>query len=114
MLINEINRKLSTKEKCICVSRPRRFGKTSILEMLGAYYTKGTSSEDLFAGLAAENCKTFYKHLNAHNVISINFSDYFDNSCDLKEGIARHTMRLWMNIHCNLKKMLGKGLQIVL
>lgn len=108
MLIDEINRKLSTKEKCICVSRPRRFGKTSILEMLGAYYTKGTSSEDLFKGLAAESCKTFYKHLNAHNVISINFSDYFDNSCDFKEGIARLSGRLIKDLNNAYPGVIGE------
>lgn len=40
LLINELNKKISTKEKWICVSRPRRFGKTMNLEMLAAYYTR--------------------------------------------------------------------------
>ena len=93
-LIEETNKRISTKEKWICVSRPRRFGKTMALEMLAAYYTKGLSTEALFSGLAAENCKTFYKHLNSHNVICINFSDYFDNKCSLQEGICRMASRL--------------------
>lgn len=93
-LIEETNKRISTKEKWICVSRPRRFGKTMALEMLAAYYTKGFSSEELFRGLEAENCKTYYKHLNAHNVISINFNDYFDNKSCLKEGIDRMSERL--------------------
>ena len=76
-LIEEINRKISTKEKWICDSKPRRFGKTTAVEMLAAYYTKGNHSEPLFQGLNAMEGKTFYKHLNAHNVIYVNFSDYF-------------------------------------
>ena len=40
-LIEEINSRIATKEKWICVSKPRRFGKTMALEMLAAYYTKG-------------------------------------------------------------------------
>lgn len=93
-LIEETNKRITTKEKWICVSRPRRFGKTMALEMLAAYYTKGISSEELFKNLDAEKCKTFYKHLNSHNVISINFSDYFDNNNSVKECIARMSERL--------------------
>ena len=47
-LIEEINEKISTKEKWVCVSKPRRFGKTMALEMLAAYYTKGIHTEQLF------------------------------------------------------------------
>ncbi|MBQ8190086.1 MAG: AAA family ATPase [Lachnospiraceae bacterium] len=93
-LIEETNRRISTKEKWICVSRPRRFGKTMALEMLAAYYTRGIAAEELFRGLEAEKCRTFYKHLNSHNVITINFNDYFDNNCSVKEGIARMSERL--------------------
>ena len=39
-IISSINEKISSKSKYICITRPRRFGKTSITNMLGAYYTK--------------------------------------------------------------------------
>lgn len=87
-LIEEINRKIATKEKWVCVSKPRRFGKTMALEMLAAYYTKGIHTEDLFRGLKAMEGKTFYKHLNAHNVIYVNFNDYFGRDQSAGEGIA--------------------------
>lgn len=45
LLIDFVNEKLSTKEKWICVSRPRRFGKTMALEMLAAYYRNKTDLE---------------------------------------------------------------------
>lgn len=45
LLIDFVNEKLSTKEKWICVSRPRRFGKTMALEMRAAYYTRGIHTE---------------------------------------------------------------------
>ena len=38
-LIACTNEFLNTKEKYICVSRPRRFGKSMALEMLAAYYS---------------------------------------------------------------------------
>ena len=39
-IISMINKKISTKNKYICITRPRRFGKTSVADMLASYYTK--------------------------------------------------------------------------
>ena len=50
-LISCTNELINTKEKYICVSRPRRFGKSMALEMLTAYYSCGCDSSDLFKGL---------------------------------------------------------------
>lgn len=94
-LILFTNSKLSTKEKWICVSRPRRFGKTFALEMLDAYYTKNGNAEGVFDGLAVRQSVEFYRHLNKHNVVSINFAKYFENYSPCDGGIAllsRHLM----------------------
>lgn len=40
MLISEMNRNLNTEHQNICVSRPRRFGKSMTANMLVAYYSK--------------------------------------------------------------------------
>lgn len=93
MLIDIINDKISTKEKWICVSRPRRFGKTMALEMLSAYYTQGMDSDCLFDNLKIKNTVGYYKHLNSHNVICINFNDYFENF-SVKDGIEKISERL--------------------
>ena len=41
MLIDFTNHVLETTQKEICVSRPRRFGKSIAENMLTAYYSKG-------------------------------------------------------------------------
>lgn len=51
MLISIANSKLNTLEQNICVSRPRRFGKTMAANMLAAYYGKGYDSSKLFKNL---------------------------------------------------------------
>lgn len=43
-LIKYTNKVLRTKQKYICVSRPRRFGKSMAAEMLTAYYSCGCDS----------------------------------------------------------------------
>ncbi len=44
-LINVTNSNLRTNDKFMCVTRPRRFGKSMALAMLNAYYSKGVILE---------------------------------------------------------------------
>ncbi len=45
-MIQYTNRVLKTKQKYICVSRPRRFGKSMAADMLTAYYSRGCDSRE--------------------------------------------------------------------
>jgi hypothetical protein len=45
LIIKLLNEKISTKSKYVCVTRPRRFGKSSVVDMLGAYYSKAVDSK---------------------------------------------------------------------
>ena len=51
-LIEKTNAVLNTRQKFLCVSRPRRFGKSMAADMLAAYYGRGEDSARLFHGLA--------------------------------------------------------------
>ena len=48
MMISSLNRYIDKGNTNVCVSRPRRFGKTFAVNMLTAYYSKGCDSSDLF------------------------------------------------------------------
>ncbi|MCM1183483.1 MAG: ATP-binding protein [Roseburia sp.] len=75
-LIACTNKWLSTKEKFICVSRPRRFGKSMALQMLAAYYSCGCDSRALFKGYKIEREKSFEEHLNQYDVIYLNMQQF--------------------------------------
>lgn len=79
-LITCTNGLINTKEKFVCVSRPRRFGKSMTLEMLAAYYSCGCNSADLFRGLKIENDDTFPEHLNRYDVIFLNMQQFVSRS----------------------------------
>lgn len=49
-LIAYTNKYLNTEQQFICVSEPRRFGKSMALHMLAAYYSVGCDSRELFRG----------------------------------------------------------------
>ncbi|MDE6925792.1 MAG: ATP-binding protein, partial [Acetatifactor sp.] len=75
-LITYTNKYLSTEQKFICVSRPRRFGKSMALKMLAAYYSCGCDSRQLFAGLKIERDSAFEEHLNQYDVIFLNMQQF--------------------------------------
>ena len=75
-LIAYTNRYISTEQKFICVSRPRRFGKSMTLKMLAAYYSCGCDSSELFKGRKFEQDKTFHEHRNQYDVIFLNMQQF--------------------------------------
>ena len=86
-LIQYTNSVLRTTQKYICVSRPRRFGKSMAANMLTAYYSRGCDSGELFQGLKIATHPDFEKHLNQYNVIHLNMRDYLTESENMKQLI---------------------------
>ncbi|MDR1540173.1 MAG: ATP-binding protein [Clostridiales bacterium] len=71
-------------KKYVCITRPRRFGKTLMLSMLGTYFTKEGDSSELFKGLKISKSPMFHDHINKYNVIHLDLSPLadFSGSCD--------------------------------
>ena len=88
-LIAYTNRVLNTMQKNICVSRPRRFGKSMAADMLVAYYSKGCDSSGLFAGRKIEGEESFRTHLNQHNVIRLDVQRFLYKESHLDTFIDR-------------------------
>lgn len=74
MLIDKISAFIGTNTQYVCITRPRRFGKSVNAHMLGAYYTKDLDSHKLFEKLEVSNTEDYEKHQNNHNVIFIDLS----------------------------------------
>ncbi|MDE6518286.1 MAG: AAA family ATPase, partial [Acetatifactor sp.] len=75
-LIEYTNKCINTEQRFICVSRPRRFGKSMALKMLAAYYSCGCDSRDLFKGFKIEGSESFGEHLNRYDVIYLNMQQF--------------------------------------
>ena len=80
MLIAFTNKKTRTSQKNICVSRPRRFGKSMAADMLVAYYSRGCDSRELFKNLKIARNPSFEKHLNKYNVIHLNIPNFLEDA----------------------------------
>ncbi len=75
-LIRYTNKRLNTRDKYFCVSRPRRFGKSMTLAMLAAYYSCGCESAELFQGFEIAHDEGFLEHLNRYDVIYLNMQQF--------------------------------------
>ncbi len=73
-MIDDLNRRIGTPDKLVCVSRPRRFGKSFAVDMLCAYYDHSCDSHDLFSGKEISGTDRYEDHINRYNVISIDMA----------------------------------------
>ena len=87
-LIEYTNSVLDTTNAYICNSRPRRFGKSYAANMLAAYYSKGTDSEQMFSGLRISKDADFKKHLNKYDVIHIDIQWFLANCDDADKVVS--------------------------
>lgn len=76
-------------QKYIAITRPRRFGKTVMANMIVSYFGKGTDSGRVFRNLKISEYGWFEKHLNKHNVIHIMFNEMPKNCKSYEQYIAR-------------------------
>lgn len=58
----------------VCITRPRRFGKTMAADMIAAFFSKGSDSSGIFAPLCIGRSEKYRDYLNQHNVIQISFN----------------------------------------
>ena len=93
-LIKCTNSLIYTEQRFICVSRPRRFGKSMAANMLAAYYSSGCDSKGIFSKFKIAANPTFEKHLNKYNVIHINMLDFVGEKRHISESLDYLSKRL--------------------
>lgn len=79
-LIRLTNKIIRTEQKYLCISRPRRFGKSMAANMLAAYYSRGCDSDEMFQKYQISNADSYQTHLNQYNVIRLNMMEFSSNS----------------------------------
>ena len=89
-LIEKINSLIGIKDRFVCITRPRRFGKTLNAMMLASYYSKNTNFKKLFDKLEINKSKSYLKHLNKHNVIYMTLNQLPKPGCTYEEFINNY------------------------
>lgn len=105
LLLADLLKAMKTTQKYICITRPRRFGKSIMANMIAAFFSKSCEAKTLFSGLnivkkehelvrakaddpgqalPKMDCDYLEKNLNQYNVIFISFNE-LPRRCDRYE-----------------------------
>ena len=80
-MLSELFPFLDSGNTHICITRPRRFGKTVMANMITAFLGKKQDSDSIFKSLKISQNDLYNKYRNQYNVISIDFSK-MPRDCD--------------------------------
>ncbi|MBQ7456276.1 MAG: AAA family ATPase [Desulfovibrio sp.] len=86
-LLTYTNRFINTKQKYICISRPRRFGKTTTVNMISSYYDRTARASVTFSKFKIKSDKSFLIHANKYIVIKINIQTFLSQTHDINKLI---------------------------
>ena len=93
-LIEQLNMRLSTEDKCLAVSHARRFGKSHAAGMIDAYYSLGCDSGELFDDTKIARDADYRKYMNKYNVIHLDIASVWDfHKEDLVESIKERVCK---------------------
>ena len=87
-MISYLNSVVNTPQRFLCVSRPRRFGKTTAIDMLSAYYGYGADSRALFEGRKLTQCPEWDRYLGRFDVIYIVMTRLVEDNRTIHDAIA--------------------------
>ena len=88
-MIGYLNSVVNTLQKYVCVSRPRRFGKTMAANMVGAYYDRTVDGREAFSGMRIAADPSFEKERNRYDVIRLNMQAFLSATHEVGKLIAK-------------------------
>lgn len=88
-MLEELFPLIGKGNKYLCITRPRRFGKTVMANMISAFLGRGQDSRDLFSGLAIGTSGNFDRHVNRYPVLSISMNEIPRNCSTYEQYISR-------------------------
>ena len=91
---------MNTKQKFVCISRPRRFGKTTVRDLMTAYFSKGCDSLALFENLKIANEPCFKENLNKFNTLTIDLGAFYStvqNKKDILKNLREYILEDFRN-----------------
>ena len=78
----------------ICITRPRRFGKTVTANMIASFFSKACDAAGLFQNLKIAGMDDYTKYMNQYSVIHISFNDISEQCTSYSDYIQRIHNRL--------------------
>lgn len=97
-LIRDLVPSINDENRFVCITRPRRFGKSIAANMIASFFGK-VDSTTIFEGLAiSKETEIVKKHQQKHNVIFIDFSQNVESDDTFDSYLARIISKLKQDI----------------
>ncbi len=80
LIIEETNKLVCGQSNFVCMSRPRRFGKSMVGNLLSAYYSKGCDTREIFSKMKIGQVEDYDRYLNKFNVIKLDMNGWYQKS----------------------------------
>ncbi|MDO5425036.1 MAG: AAA family ATPase [Eubacteriales bacterium] len=74
-MLEELIPLIGQERKYLCITRPRRFGKTVMANMISSFFGRGVDSRALFEKLEIGKSEKFAENINQYPVISMTLSE---------------------------------------
>ena len=104
-LLRLINDVIDTVDNLVCVSRPRRFGKSFAAQMLCAYYDCSCDSHALFDDKDIAQTEGYLLHLNKYYVINLDITSFISEAKRRRISLADVPNEIVNAVHEELKNM---------
>ena len=88
-LLAYLNEVFDTEDRFVCVSRPRRFGKSMAANMVAAYYDRTAEVEKDFHGLKIESAPSFAEYFGKCDVIQVNMQVFLSRASDMNDLLKK-------------------------
>ena len=92
-MILELNSLVNTEQSYVCISRPRRFGKSVAANMIGAYYQKG-ADVTIFQNSKLIMTQDWDKYLGKFDVIKLVMTDFIKNGVKIEDSLKTIRRRI--------------------
>jgi hypothetical protein len=70
-LLEELIQGIARTANCICITRPRRFGKTVAANMIASFFSKEFGMKAVFDQLEIASCVSYRDYVGRYDVVSI-------------------------------------------
>lgn len=93
-LLDELIQRMETTANYICITRPRRFGKSVAANMIACFFSRECRAEDIFDRLRIAQTDSYQSNVGKHDVIFISFNELPRKCRNYEEYIDRISDRL--------------------
>lgn len=93
-MLEELFPFVQTGNNHICITRPRRFGKTVMANMISSFFSKAFDAKDIFQQLKIAQVKDYENYINRFPVIHISFNESCSQCNSYEQYIDRIEKRL--------------------